>query len=115
AAEFAHTVFSLTGDGPVGVRLRAAGCETRALGFSKGVGALVAGARLARSLRAEAPDLVQTWMCHADLLGGLAARYAAHIPVVWGVHQAEADRAMTPRSTRWVKALCARLANRVPA
>jgi len=115
AAEFEHTVFSLTGDGPVGVRLRAAGCETRTLGFSKGAGALLACARLARGLRANSPDLVQTWLCHADLLGGLAARYVTRTPVVWGVHQAETDRAMTPLSTRWAKALCARLAGRIPA
>lgn len=114
AAEFEHTVISLTGDGPVGVRLRAAGCDTRQLGFNKGAGALLACLRLVRSLRASAPDLVQTWLCHADLMGGLAARYAVHTPVVWGVHQAEADRAMTPWSTRWVTALCARLAGRVP-
>ncbi|HAK61903.1 MAG TPA: group 1 glycosyl transferase, partial [Alphaproteobacteria bacterium] len=47
--------------------------------------------RLARHIRRIAPDLIQTWLYHADLIGGVAARLARPfgppIPVAWGVRQ----------------------------
>lgn len=48
--------------------------------------------RLRMILRAEQPDVVQTWMHHADLVGGLVARLAGIRRVVWGIHCREIHR-----------------------
>jgi glycosyltransferase involved in cell wall biosynthesis len=57
-------------------------------------------------------DLVQTWLYHADLIGGIAARLAG-LPVVWGVHHASVDAQMKT-TTRLVVRSCAALSNWLP-
>ncbi|MCC6707376.1 MAG: glycosyltransferase [Gammaproteobacteria bacterium] len=107
-------VISLTSDGPLAAHLRVLGIPVVELGV-RGVHDLPRGMRALReALQAFRPDLIQTWLCHADLLGGLVARYGLRVPVIWGVHQAEIDPRSTPLSTRAVLRMCAWLSARVP-
>jgi glycosyltransferase involved in cell wall biosynthesis len=53
-------------------------------------------------------------MYHADLLGGLAARWS-RLPVVWNVQGSNLDARTTRRRTRAIVAGCARLSRVVPA
>ncbi|CAN5658145.1 glycosyltransferase [soil metagenome] len=107
-------VVSLTGDGPMGDRMREAGVEVRSLGMRPGVPDPRAVPRLLRIVREWRPDLMQTWMYHADLLGGLAGRLAG-VPVVWNIRQSTLDRTTSKLHTRVTLALCARLSHRLPA
>lgn len=111
---WASEVVSLTGIGPVGVRLQQAGIPVRVLEMRPGVPDPRALLRLGRLLRRSAPDLVQTWMYHADLLGGLAARLAGSPPVIWGVRHSNLDPALNKSGTLWVARGCARLSRRLP-
>jgi glycosyltransferase involved in cell wall biosynthesis len=59
------------------------------------------------------PDIVQTWMYHADLVGGFVARLAGVRCIVWGIRAAH-DKGRTSFSTRIVIHLCAFLSRYLP-
>ncbi len=113
-ARFAPSVVTLLDGGHVRPAVEALGVPTRSLGLTRGVPNPLAVGRLAAWLRDEPADLVQTWMYHADLVGGLAAK-AAGVPVVWGVHHTDLPPHATKRLTRWTARACAGLSAHVPA
>ena len=84
-----HEVVSLTTIGPTGSRLQAAGVGVVSLGMRNGVPDPRGLVALVRLLRRRSPSLIQTWMYHADLLGGIAARLAGDIPVIWSIRQSD--------------------------
>lgn len=106
-------VISLTAIGSIGEVLSAQGVKVHALGMTSILGFPSALLRLFILIRRYRPTIVQTWMYHADLLGGLAARLAGNFPVIWGVRTTEI-RAGAPLATRVVRWLCARLSSWVP-
>jgi len=110
-----HTVVSLTDDGVYGERLRAAGVAVHTLGMARGRVSVSGLLKLRRLLAEQQPDAVQTWMYHADLIGGLAARLAGIRAVAWGIRNSGAHLQRSSRSARLVLKLCALLSGRVPA
>lgn len=112
---FEPQVISLTDIGPVGERLTAAGVRVRALGMRSGLPNPLAVHKLARWLRTDQPHVVQTWMYHADLIGGLAARWAGRLPVAWGIRQSNLEPRGNKRTTIWTARACARLSRWLPA
>jgi glycosyltransferase involved in cell wall biosynthesis len=71
--------------------------------------------RLANHLRKLRPHVVQTWMDHSNLIGGLAARLATRAKVVWGVHHSNHVKGVAKRSTLATVAACAKLSRHVPS
>ncbi len=108
-----HHVVSLMDDGKYGPLLRDAGAKVTALHMPRGRITLKGLRNLLRVTRSSKADVVQTWLYHADLLGGLAGRFAG-IPVIWGVHNTMLEPGRSSTGTIWVAKLCARLSKRVP-
>lgn len=113
-SRFTPTVISLVGLGEIGPRIQTQGIPVHALGMSRGVPNPLMVLRLAKLLRQLQPDVVHTWMYHADLLGGLAARLAGCRQVVWSLRQSNLNKSQNKRSTLAVVGLCARLSRWVP-
>ena len=111
---FSCNVISLTSDGSVGDRIRGLGLPVQTLGMRPGFPDPLAIFRLAGWLHRSRPGLVQTWMYHADLVGGLAARLAGRTPVIWGIRNSDLDMVQSKRSTRWTVRICAFLSRWLP-
>lgn len=112
---FISHVVSLRSAGPLASDLRALGTDVDELGIDGHLPTAGDVARLRRFLRRAAPDLVQTWMYHADLLGGLATRSALPVPIVWGLHNSTLDPVTTKRTTRWTARINALASHWLPA
>ena len=108
-----HEVVSLTTVGVVGQSLREQGIVVHELRMFSVLGVANALAKLVRLIRHIQPDVVQTWMYHADLLGGLAARFAGHRALIWGIRTTDVAAGGT-RATAIVRRACAMLSHRVP-
>ncbi len=111
---FASEVITLTDIGPLGDKIRSLNVHVEALGMQRGIPNPYAIFRLSHLLRKRRPSLVQTWMYHADLMGGIAAKIAGGIPVLWGIRNSDLDPKSSKRTTIWTASACARLSGRVP-
>jgi glycosyltransferase involved in cell wall biosynthesis len=112
--DFEHVVVTLRDEGHYGPILRSSGVRVHALGVGYGLRAVSGLLTLKRVIRSERPDVVQTWMYHADLLGGAAARLAGVRAVLWGIRNTNLSSAALRRSTRAVAWLGARLSRVIP-
>lgn len=109
-----HTVFSLSDIGPVGERIAALGIPVRALAMRPALPSPLAVMRLAGWLRGGRFDVVQTWLYHADLVGGLAAWLAGRVPVIWCIQNSRLDPGVESRRTIWLVRQAARLSHYLP-
>lgn len=112
---FEPAVISLSNFGEIGSHIAALGISVQALGMQPGIMPTPAEfVRLLRMIRAWYPDVVHTWMYHADFLGELAARLAGVRAVGWAIHNSNLDKDKTKWSTRIVVRLCAGLSHFLP-
>lgn len=106
-----HNVISLSGAGVFGEEIRASGAQLEALGLDGGAATAWRLALLPRMVRRQRPDVLMTWLYHADVAGLLAGVAAGLHPrrVVWNIRCSNVDLGMTGRTTRLVVALAGRL------
>jgi len=112
---FEPMVVSLSDVLSLAERVEALGIPVRAIGMRPGVPDPRGVVRLARLLHRERPQVVQTWMDHSNLIGGVVARLAARAaPVIWGVHQTNHIPQLTKRTTLMTVSACAWLSRWLP-
>ncbi len=111
---FQPVIVSLGRGGDIGGRIRALEVPVYELGMKPGRPSVTALLHLRGIIRREAPHVIQTWMYHADLLGGVAAKLAGGVPVAWGIRHTDLDPTRTKSTTLRVVRLCARLSRALP-
>lgn len=110
-----HIVISLLDEGKYGYILKKKGIPVFCLKMSESLpNLLFAPYRLYRLLKKSQPDVVQTWMYHADLLGGLVAKLAGIKNVFWGIRHSTLEFGHSSLSTILAARLCALLSYVVP-
>jgi glycosyltransferase involved in cell wall biosynthesis len=107
-------VISLSCFGKYGSELEALGIPVKALKISFSPTSIIKFFELKKILQQEKPDIVQTWMYHADFLGGLASRLAGIENIIWGIRASFLSPNLSKTTTRLLIKILARLSNIVP-
>ena len=68
---------------------------------------------LYRIIKKEKPDIVQTWMHHSDLLGGIIAKFAGVKKIFWNLRIAELNSSIK-LNTRLIIKICTLLSYIIP-
>ncbi|WP_202114781.1 glycosyltransferase family 4 protein [Vreelandella zhuhanensis] len=112
-SDIEHVIISLTDQGVFGAQLSKQGITVYCLNMSSIAKGPFVFFKLRKLLQQLRPDIVHTWMYHADLLGGLAARSAGLRNVVWGIRSTDIRKGGS-KVTLLVRKLCAWLSGPIP-
>jgi len=107
-------VVALMPGGGLRARVEATGTPVHDLGLRRPVPDPRPVLALSRTLRARPPDVLQTWLYHADLLGTAAADLAGHARVAWNL-RCSYGHASPRLSSRLAPHACALLSDRPQA
>ena len=113
-AQFKSDVISLTGEGPHAKSISEMGFSVKCLKLRPGVSLFTGAIKFWLHLRKTKPDIIQTWLYHADLLGGIIGRCVGVDYICWGVRSSNLDSDKIKWTTLVVVKLCARLSKTVP-
>lgn len=108
-----HAVISLTDQGVLGDQLNKQGASVYCLGMTSIFSGPATFFKLRKLLRELRPDVVHTWMYHADLLGGLAAGSLGLRNIIWCIRSTDIHKGGS-KVTLLIRKLCAWLSGRLP-
>lgn len=107
-------VISLMGPGKYGTLLNEAGVKVECLNMPAGKATISGIVKLYKLLKKYKPDIVQTWMYHADFIGGVVARLAGVKDIFWGVHHSNLTPEHSKKSTIYIAKACSCLSYFIP-
>lgn len=103
---FDNLVVSMTDIGIIGKKIQKLGFSVSSLGMRKGFPSFKGFKVFSKILKQEKPDIIQTWMYHADLLGVLTARKQKPSKLIWNIRCSNVNFSQYRRLTSWVVKLC---------
>lgn len=112
--QFEHIVITLTDLGVNGPELQDRGITVHSLGMKSLPTLPLIFLKLQRLLKEIQPDVVQTWMYHSDLLGGLAAKSLGVKKIIWGIRNTELNTKQNLSRKAMVN-LCAKFSYSIPS
>lgn len=109
-----HTVVSLSDYGVYGPLLKELKIEVICLNINGFLSLLSGLIKLFRFIRINKPDIVQTWMYHADLVGGVIAKMSGVKRIFWNVRHTHLDLNLMKFRTILISKLCAIFSKVIP-
>ena len=109
-----HVVVSLTDEGKYGSVLRESGIAVYSLEMNPRRPSLPSFFRLVKLISKQKPDVVQTWLYHSDLFGGLAARMAGIRNIFWNIRLSNLHGGSEKKATVLTARVCAKLSSWLP-
>ncbi len=110
-----HIVISMMDNGKYGDLLKAENIEVHTLDMPIGKLTLSGIFKLYKLIRLKKPNVVQTWMYHANLIGGIIAKIARVKKIIWGIHHSSLDKKANKRSTILIAKFSAKLSRFIPS
>lgn len=110
---FHHEVISLTDLGLIGKDLKEAGIRVYTLNMRSALSIFSIYFSLRKLLKEIKPEVVQTWMYHSDLIGGLAAKSVGVDNIIWGIRNTELD-SNSGIIKKIIRKACALLSYKIP-
>ena len=111
---YSPTVISLSSKGEIGLKIEKLGINVLALNMTASKFEVRKFFLLIKYIRSIKPTLVHTWMYHADLLGGLAAKFSGVQHIIWSIRQSNLSPELNSPTTLKVVKLCAWLSFWIP-
>ena len=111
--KFDISIISLKNQGVFGDRFDALGIPVYSCNFSVGVGGLLAPFKLVRFLLKLRPDIVQTWLYHADLIAGIAAKLIGVKCIIWSIRTTDLKQGSW--LTAVIRKVCALVSRVIPS
>lgn len=109
-----HIVISLMDLGKYGPLLLDKGIDVHCLNMPQGKVTLKGLIKLYKLLKKLKPDVVQTWMYHADLIGGVVARLVGIKNIYWNIRHSTLEKGLSSKSTIYVAKCCAIFSHFIP-
>lgn len=109
-----NIVISLMDEGVYGRQLINKGFVLYTLGMSRGRFSIKGLIKLFNMIKKIRPDVVQTWMYHADLIGGIIAYLAGARVIYWSLRNLNLDKDKSRLSTRIIVYFCAFFSRLIP-
>ena len=109
-----HIVISLTTSGKYGFMLNDKNIDVFYLNLNFSPTIIYKFIKLYKLILFIRPDVVQTWMYHSDLIGGVLAKLAGVKKIFWNIRHTSLDKKHTKNTTRIVAKCCAYLSAYVP-
>lgn len=109
-----HIVISMMDNGKYGKLLKDENISVYTLDMPIGKLTFNGVINLYKIIKKLDPDVVQTWMYHANLIGGLIAKIARVKKIVWGIRHSNLDKTHNKKSTIFIANILAKISNLVP-
>jgi len=109
-------VVSLTDIGPVGEKIKKLNIPVVAVGMKRGWKGFFSFSeffKLLRIVKNYKPDVIQTWMYHSDLIGGLVGKILK-VPVIWNIRHSNLNPKYNKKTTIWTAKICTKLSKALP-
>lgn len=114
SSRFDSTVISIIERGPIGQKIEQLGIPVFELDCRRN-STIRTAIQLSRLLREQSADVVQTWMYHGNLLGGLLSKaLRPSTPIFWNIRHSTLDTSIDGRSTILAAKTGARLSRIIP-
>ena len=111
---YEHVVVNLTSSDKYSRLIADCGVELFELGFRRGRISISELYNLFKVIRSVRPDIIQTWMYHADLLGGILGKLAGVGKIFWNIRHTELRQSRSSLNTLIVSRVCAILSHILP-